>query len=164
MTGGGGNGGGGNGGGVGAAAFSAVIDGLGFASNPLLIGGVGSDDPGLSSRAITGISILNGDTTTIVISITFVDPASFVTGQTFTGGNGPFGDFAFGYYGKRTGGATTIDALSTDLPMNNATLTITGIDTGTETWSGTFSFDALDDDTGIVYSISAGVFSNIEYD
>lgn len=46
----------------------------------------------------------------------------------------------------------------------STTGTITGIDRSNKLVSGTFSFDAIDEDTGDVYEVRNGVFTQIQYE
>lgn len=150
--------------GSGTSAFTATIDSASFSSNPLLVAGSNGSSAGLSFRAATGSTIANGDTISLVVTVTYTDPADFTVGHVFQGVNGPLADFAFGFFGRNTNSSGGIEAYSTNLAVNNAVVELTALDLVAKTWSATFSFNAKDDDTGSTYNITNGVFTDVEYD
>lgn len=58
----------------------------------------------------------------------------------------------------------TVDASSSESTPNIIVITFTEIDTENNTMSGTFAYDATDPNTGIVYEVRDGVFTEISFE
>ena len=69
------------------------------------------------------------------------------------------GDYCFGHV-IINNGALDIEASSADTEI--ATMTITAYDAITDRFSGTFSFVAEDTDNNVSYTVTDGVFEDIE--
>jgi len=146
----------------GPANFECSLNGVDFESHPLLLGGASVSNAGVSGRTASGTMIENnGETVTIVISVTTFNESDFQSGVMFDAANGILGRYCIGNILIKNG-PLDIDASSTD--TETAILNITGYNSVMELWSGTFSFTAEDENTGNTYSVSNGLFENIEFD
>lgn len=89
--------------------------------------------------------------------VVFIDSAAeIVSGATFTSSVDLLvASYAF----ESTNSTLTIDADQTV----SATLYISSVNTSNDIISGTFSFEAIDEDTNITYHITNGSFSDIPY-
>ncbi|NNC82656.1 MAG: hypothetical protein HKN79_03695 [Flavobacteriales bacterium] len=147
---------------TGDPSFECMIDGVAFDSHILLIAGAGGSSAGVTTRTASGtVFRSNGDTITVAITATSFDADAFAVGTTFDASNTLLGDYCFGNVNVNNG-AVDIEASTEDTEMAN--VTITQYDESTETWSGTFSFTAEDDDIGVTYVVTEGEFSLVEFD
>jgi hypothetical protein len=140
------------------------MDGTAFESNPLLVAGTSASSAGLTTRLASGTVISNGDTTTVAITMTAFNASSFAVGATFDASNNVLGNWCFGVVTLNNGGSSNeYEAFSTN-GMLPASATITSYDEDNETFSGTFSFEAYDDVNDVSKVVSAGVFTEVEFD
>lgn len=144
-----------------AGEITATVNGSNFRSI-----GISStafvDDFGLGEQiVIGGIDVSNLDRLTGVTIVFFTsDFSQLSVGDTFSGASMDMlmtAGYAIDLDGDDTLGAVAELVAST-------VGTITGIDRSNKLISGTFSFDAIDDDTGDIYEVRNGVFTQIPYE
>lgn len=99
--------------------------------------------------------INNSEVTHVGMTLTVESPDAIIAGTTF---NYPTNQLS-GFYGYENGEGIDID---TDETLS-ASLTITAINTGDETISGTFGYVVKEGFTGNTYTISNGSFTNIPF-
>ncbi|NNK80531.1 MAG: hypothetical protein HKO93_03450 [Flavobacteriales bacterium] len=144
------------------SSFEAKIDGVDFESETILIAGTSAGSGGLNARLASGTRfMMNGDTMTVAITATSFNAAAFEEGADFDASNGLLGDYCFGNV-LINNGLTEIEADSED--TGQAQMTITAYDEINGTFSGTFSFVAEDDDNNVSYTVTEGIFTNVEFD
>ncbi|MEL7001990.1 MAG: hypothetical protein AAFN93_04550, partial [Bacteroidota bacterium] len=98
----------------------------------------------------------------IALGISGTDFSSISTGSTFIGSDSER-LFVGGYSAEEIESNEDIVNSGSELLSSN-TATITKIDRVNNLISGTFSFNAVDRDTELVYEIRNGVFTDLEYD
>lgn len=147
---------------TGNGSFVCVLDGVDFESDPLLVAGA-SGSTGVFQRTAAGVYIASGDTTGITITVSSLSENTFIAGATFDAVNTVIGNFCFGSVNVNTNGNNGFEGSSTE---NNgpATCTLTAYDTITGKFSGTFSFEAYDDDLDSTAVVTNGVFMDVEFD
>jgi hypothetical protein len=157
-----GSGGGGSTPPAGDATFIAEVDGVDFESDPLLVAGTDGGSAGLSSLTASGTYIYsNGDTLTVAITATSFDADAFQTGASFDAANTVLGNYAFGNVLLNNG---LVDIETSSVDTDQAELTITDYNETAGTFSGTFSFESDDGSGGNTYSVTAGEFTDVEFD
>lgn len=109
--------------------------------------GIGASSDGVSN---------NNETTAIAITLISDSPIEIVSGATFTY---PADLLGGSYTYENEDGSTTIDA---DESVS-ATLNISSVDISGGKMSGTFSYETIDEDTSLTYTVSNGTFTNIPF-
>ena len=111
--------------------------------------------------AVTGIDFFDQDTVAVALAMSGINFSSLSAGAVFSG-TGTVGlDFALGAVEVNRRPTTEIDARSDETEV--AEFTITKIDRENQLISGTFSYRAVDPDTGSSFEVSDGIFTDMEY-
>ncbi len=147
---------------AGNGTFTCEVDGQSYVSDPEKVIGLSSDVGGLFNRIASGFRDANGDTLVVTITIVSFNVNAFETGATFDSGN-VLGNWCFGAVSFNNGGSGEYTATSSadNLPCS---VTLTAYDPVAATFSGTFAFDANDEDANVTNVVTNGVFTNIEFD
>ncbi len=141
--------------------ITATINGSSFRSFGVSSTAFVEDFAGGDQLVIGGIDISDLDRLTGV-TVVFIIPdfSALSVGDTFSGSSMDMimtGGYAIDINGDNTIGATT------ELAASN-TAAITAIDRNRKLVSGTFSYNAIDEDTKNVYEVRNGVFTQIPYE
>ena len=147
---------------TGSQSISAKIDGEEFSVSGILITAEYSEiNEMVQSLSIVGAKLpLNGVTEGVVFAVVSTDSSGINAGDTYTEtsiSKAGAGEYFF------ENSSLKIKALSKNTEV--ATITITEIDYSKKIVSGTFSFDAYDeDDPGKIYEIRDGEFKDVSFD
>lgn len=145
----------------GIASIKASVNGNEFsASGVFVTSALSSLGNGSYSLAIGGARINNGINYGLVVGIVSTDFSRLSVGDTFVGDDSEA--LMIGYYTLDDNNANDFRAESE--MENNNTLTITKIYREAKLISGTFSYDAIDEDTNNVYEVRDGEFTDVLYD
>lgn len=143
------------------ATISAKVNGNDFASSGVFVTSVLNSMGNGSYNLVIGAGRLsNGVDEAIALGMVSTDFNTLSAGDTFAGGETE--SLMVDSYGLDDDGANDFTASSE--PLNTNIVTITSIDHDAKLISGTFSFDAIDDETEVVYEVREGVFTDIGFD
>ncbi len=120
-----------------------------------------SNATGFFTLGVGGVDFFENDSVGVVLAVTGSNFDNLEAGDVFTGTPTNLLELAVGGVVVRRGNVVEEDATSGETQI--ITITITKIDRSEELVSGTFSFQAEDPDSGVNFTVSDGVFSDIEY-
>ncbi|MDF9798686.1 hypothetical protein OKW21_003949 [Catalinimonas alkaloidigena] len=145
----------------GIASITATINGNEFSASGVFVTSVLSPlGNGSYNLAIGGARINDGVNYALVLGIISSDFSSLSEGDTFVGDDSE--KLMIGYYTLDDNNTVDFKA-ETEMAETNI-LTITKIDREAKLISGTFSYDAIDEDTKNVYEVRDGEFTDVQYD
>ena len=142
--------------------LTAIIDGQSFSVSGLLVSAeyqeIGTT---VSSLFVGGATLpLGSSTEALVLAMVRTDSTAISSGDVFVGS-----DMTRLAAGEYTLDAATVSVSALSANASFASMTVTSLDFTTGLVSGTFSFDAVDDnDPTKVYEVRDGVFTNIPLD
>ncbi|MDN5215827.1 DUF6252 family protein [Fulvivirgaceae bacterium BMA12] len=143
-------------------SITCKINGQTYAATFPFVTGALSTTNDIYSFALGGVDFLGKDTVSIAMAMTGTDLSRLSAGDTFSGTGNIFINFALGTVIVKNRPAVDEDASSSETDV--ATITVTKIDRDNELISGTFSYEAFDDDTQNTFKVTDGVFADIKYD
>ena len=143
-------------------SVTCKINGEGFSATVPFTGGTLSLTGSFYAIAIVGADFFGRDTVSIAIAISGNELSTLNTGDAFSGTGNILEDFAVGEVNVNNRPSVEQEASSSE--TDNATVTITKIDRDNKLISGTFSYEAVDPDSQTTFSVTEGVFTDIEYD
>lgn len=148
---------------IGDASFSAKINGEDFS----VIGPLVTADYSEQSQIVATIGIvaaklpIGGITEGFALAIVSTDSSGIQVGDTFSATSTE--KAGAGEYVLEDGNAVDVNAFSSNTGV--ASITVTAIDFDKKIVSGTFSFDAVDDDDpNTVYEIREGKFTDVSFE
>jgi len=142
-----------------ARFLTAQVDGEQYFSETFqLTGTLSENNPGYAFGVVGAEVSLLGTSEAITIGFVGLDINTAV-GTLFEIDNAISGTAFAGMFTR----AGTSESVSANAETEGQGM-ITSIDTIAKTFSGTFSFVAIDEDSNTSYSITNGVFQNVEYD
>jgi len=148
---------------IGDASFSAKINGEDFSViGPLITAEYSEQSTIVSTIGIVAAKLpIGGITEGFALAIVSTDSSGINVGDTFTATSTE--KAGAGEYVLEDGNTVDINAFSSNTGV--ATITVTAIDFDKKIISGTFSFDAVDDDDpNTVYEIRDGKFTDISFE
>lgn len=139
-------------------SITAKIDGANFSAKTPFVTGKLDESNGLYTISMAAGDLSKGDTAGIAIALVGQDFNTLKEGDTFLGTNLPPNKIAAAKY------VLDKDGRETEAPADKTiTVTITELNRSRKIVSGTFTFEAVDEETSQIYNITDGVFTNIEY-
>ena len=146
-------------------SITAKINGEDFSASGLTVTAEYSiPNAMVQTLGIVGAEIpINGVTRAIALAIVSTDATWIISGETYTAtGSTKVGAGEYNIENSTTN--TDINAVSSNTDV--ATITITAIDYSTKLVSGTFSFDAIDEDdnSNTTYQVRDGEFNDVSFE
>ena len=141
-----------------ARFLSANIDGEEYISEGIFLEGTIASNGFGYSFGIAGTNVNISGIKAVTLALAGLDFSQIGPGTTYSYIDTISSNVFGGSYDS-----TIDDGIDAD-NMQSGQATITAIDTVAKVFSGTFSFVAIDDETNISYSVTNGIFQNVEYD
>lgn len=141
--------------------ITCTIDGEKFASGSLLTTGSLSTNDDFFTLGGVGVDFLDSDTLGIVFAMIGTNFSSLQSGQVFKSDQNSIVNTVTAQLSIDRKPAVEIRART--FGSNADIFTLTGINRDEGVYSGTFSFDAKDEDTGVTYEVRDGIFTDIPY-
>ena len=139
-------------------AITAKIDGVDFSAKGPFVTGSLDETNGFYTIGLAAGDLSKGDTAAIVIALVGQDFNTLKEGDRFLGTNVLPNKIATAKYVLNKNGTET------EAPTDKVIIVvITELNKTKNLMSGTFSFEAVDEETNQVHNITDGVFTNIEF-